>query len=391
MNTSLKHITNAAIRRAQAADPNSQRCLIENCSEQRAVRLVHVFRRDAPIYMIEGMEWCWNMAKETLNLDTRQNIFFVGASMHQLYRDKQWALLPDEDMVFRYLNQRKLRPLKRYEFPQIEGDSFQYRFLPLNDMEDVVITRQTTTKNNHEVAIHHYPFDDFPVITTHVHPKYAILHLGQLFYGRLTCNKKVLIAKYPWLHQIVQLYQKWTYGEPEGAEEIPSYISKSFQESSVSGLFSEVEPEESCTPLRRIPSLQGHVDRDTATSSRNHGAPFSDHHSGATTRVSIPACHRRRLRKRPAVGAVEGPEQRPNKRTLTSKALKRQDEREDLESVKWTSERLAMWAEKSSTPLFPPPFSPPPPLSLPSPPRPASSARLPLRRSARIKAKARKA
>lgn len=92
----IKPITKAAQQRAKAADPNGQRCLIENYSKNRAVHLAHVVFRDASGYneivsyrctsanlraelytkQMESLEWSWKMAKGTLNLDTQENVFF---------------------------------------------------------------------------------------------------------------------------------------------------------------------------------------------------------------------------------------------------------------------------------------------------------------------------
>lgn len=42
----VKPISDAAKRRAEQADPNRQRCLVENCPKERAVELAYVFDRE---------------------------------------------------------------------------------------------------------------------------------------------------------------------------------------------------------------------------------------------------------------------------------------------------------------------------------------------------------
>lgn len=55
MTLTLKPITDAAIKRAQASDPNSQRCLIENCSKSQAVALAHVFSRESLTHLVSTL------------------------------------------------------------------------------------------------------------------------------------------------------------------------------------------------------------------------------------------------------------------------------------------------------------------------------------------------
>lgn len=46
MMQTVKPISDAARRRAEQADRNGQRCLVENCPKERAVELAYVFDRE---------------------------------------------------------------------------------------------------------------------------------------------------------------------------------------------------------------------------------------------------------------------------------------------------------------------------------------------------------
>ncbi|KAF9037563.1 hypothetical protein BJ165DRAFT_1501840 [Panaeolus papilionaceus] len=380
MTLTLKPITDAAIKRAQASDPNSQRCLIENCSKSQAVALAHVFSRESLTHLVDGLEWSWAMKKGTLNLDTRHNIFFLSASMHELYKDKKWALLPDKDTVYRYFDEQNLIPLRRNQFPTIEGETFQYKLLPVQEMEDVYIARQAINVAGASVVVHEYPFDDLPIVTSHVHPKYVILHLGQLLSNRQIITRKALIQQIPWLKDVRSLFSRWTLVQG-GAEDEPSYMpppGKSDEHSS--GTPSNLSNDDSYTPLRRIQpdthsSTEGvHTDGNCS--------PFPTNGSGMTSEWCIPA-KRAATRKRSVAELVDDLPGSPPKRLLTANALKRQEELDNLESVKWTSERISRWARdfRSPSPTPSPPPSQPPLLA----------TKPPLRRSARLKAKMRRA
>ncbi|KAF9037573.1 hypothetical protein BJ165DRAFT_1532239 [Panaeolus papilionaceus] len=101
--------------------------------------------------------------RNTLNLDTTHNLFLLGAPLHQLYVDGKWVLVPKKPLCF--------ITSRRSELSDVQGETLSYRFpaLPGPDMQDVFITRQSTDHKRSLFTIK-YPFDDFPPITSHVHP-----------------------------------------------------------------------------------------------------------------------------------------------------------------------------------------------------------------------------
>jgi hypothetical protein len=92
----LKPVSAGSRKRAGAADPNEQRCLIENFPKVRGVEVAHIFERENSrnstlvgnlatlqwipsiliISQMTSLEYSWGLRKGTLNLDTRRNIFF---------------------------------------------------------------------------------------------------------------------------------------------------------------------------------------------------------------------------------------------------------------------------------------------------------------------------
>ncbi|PPQ66913.1 hypothetical protein CVT24_008528 [Panaeolus cyanescens] len=223
----LKPIAAGVEIRAQAVDPNNCRCLIENCSRSSGVDLVHVLHREAAgdPDQIASLEWAWNLPKNALHLDTRRNVFFCGLSLKQLYRENKWCLLPDPSDVKRY--DGVILPHDRETFPVVEEKEFQYTFLPIQEMEDIYITRRTENPNGvPTVEVHHYPYADFPKITSHVHPIFAIAHLGTILSNSFFSPniRRSLFKQYPILLDILALRNHWISGLPSRAANDPTYI-----------------------------------------------------------------------------------------------------------------------------------------------------------------------
>lgn len=165
------------------------RCLVENCPKERGVEAAHVVPRElsADRKLMRSIEWSWKMRKGTLNLDARRNIFFLGASLHSLYKSDLWALIPEEHVVDRFLSKPKGKilgsPLWRERFPDLEDETFRYTFIPLADLSSFGITRQNQDTNLADpgaFTTHLHPFTTLPSFTSHVHPKYVILRMACL-------------------------------------------------------------------------------------------------------------------------------------------------------------------------------------------------------------------
>ncbi|PPQ82080.1 hypothetical protein CVT24_012308 [Panaeolus cyanescens] len=214
---------------AAVMDPNEQRCLIENRLKDTTVQLAHVFDRGytADDRKIDGIEWCWGLRRGSLNLDTSRNIFFLDASVFKMYRKRKWVLVPEESIVDRYVNERG-RPLIRPQMQTLKFDSedtvYKYTFAPVLEMEDVLLTRQSTN-NPSEVAIHSFPFDNMPTLISHVDPKFVILQTGSV----LSCTfapgtVPVAIKSSTLLEKIRRLYRFWVTKPPPCSQNYADYI-----------------------------------------------------------------------------------------------------------------------------------------------------------------------
>ncbi|PPQ74138.1 hypothetical protein CVT24_012831 [Panaeolus cyanescens] len=243
----------SATKRTKNADPNSGRCLIENCSSTGAIRVARVYDRDFHPNDIDSIEWVWKMVRGTLNLDSRRNTFCLGESLYEMYKNKNWALLPTEEDVLRFIRPHGRMPCTRENFPDVQGGIFKYRFLPLSNMDDVYITRQSSEERGSRVEIHNFPFEDFPVIASQVDPRYVILHLGDILFGDFEESVRLaLLEKYPYLHHVGSLYTRWTAPIPMFAFKDRTFIpGPSHSNDLTSPVQSHLEDDDTCTPSRR--------------------------------------------------------------------------------------------------------------------------------------------
>ncbi|KAF7759616.1 hypothetical protein Agabi119p4_11311 [Agaricus bisporus var. burnettii] len=211
-------------KRVDSADAsvNQRRCLVENCPNERAVQYCHLvakkWTKDEDF--MTSLEWFWQLKHRELNLDTRYNIFFAGASLHILHDNDSWGLLPPEGSVNQYYNELRIIGgiafADRKAFPIIPNGIFSYRLIPLKAyMRSICIARQENHAQDRPIAttdfkIHVYPFDELPEIRSHVHPKFAIVELGRKLSELCIDTLKSLIDSFPVLGSVLAIFMAWT-------------------------------------------------------------------------------------------------------------------------------------------------------------------------------------
>ncbi|KAF8992478.1 hypothetical protein BDQ17DRAFT_1432328 [Cyathus striatus] len=218
---------NTCVDRTRLADPNQGRCLVENCSIHRAIEYCHVMQRtwtfDKPNLM-DSLEWFWRMRKGSLNLDSRYNIFPAGISAHRMFDAKQWIMVPHKDIVQKYYDSIKLLPgqvpegteyiYRRKTFPEvIEGEIFEYRLVPIQDMQDIAFTRQNDIMSPvlpNMFKVHTYPFDTLPTFFSHIQPKFVIVEAGDVLVSSKYHVQYDHVKQDPVIVQIMSIYQAWS-------------------------------------------------------------------------------------------------------------------------------------------------------------------------------------
>ncbi|PPR07812.1 hypothetical protein CVT24_002884 [Panaeolus cyanescens] len=254
----IKPFTKGAESRAAEADTNNKRCLIENCSSKRAIKPANAFDRENTRYekLMAAIEWYTKLQKFTLNLDTRRNVFMVGASLACLYQQKRWGLVPEESIIDRYFNESGTEVRPRNQFPEFTEETFTFTFIPLQRMEEVYVTRQTDLPDGkRKVDVHFFPYENFPKVSSHIDPKFHILQIGSILKDMDEDKRSALLTKYPLLNKICTLFKAWTGPVPKDAENDETYVvpvpeDEKYQDDD---LFSERSSvgESICTPKRR--------------------------------------------------------------------------------------------------------------------------------------------
>ncbi|EKM76574.1 hypothetical protein AGABI1DRAFT_131129 [Agaricus bisporus var. burnettii JB137-S8] len=217
-------VSTKAKKRVDLADAsiNQRRCLIENCPNERAVQYCHLFAKEwtKDENLMTSLEWFWRLKHRELNLDTRYNIFFAGASLHVLHNNDSWGLLPPEDSINQYYNKLRIigvTPFAHREtFPIIPNGVFSYRLIPLKaSMRSICIARQENHALDQPVAttdfkFHVYPFDELPEIRSHIHPKFAIVELGRKLSELCADTLISLFDSFPVLSSVLAIFVAWT-------------------------------------------------------------------------------------------------------------------------------------------------------------------------------------
>ncbi|KAF7424617.1 hypothetical protein PC9H_009925 [Pleurotus ostreatus] len=213
--------------RVNAVCPHKDRCLLQNLGPESGIQYAHVVPRALAQddELMNKLEWYWGMARRTIDLDTCYNMFPCGAQFHISHDALRWGLLPSDDIVAQYHDSltrvHSEFYAERTNFPNIPDGNFSYRFLPLRDMELVPIIRlRMPTPGNSlgpsDTVTHYFPFDTMPILTSHIHPKFAIFELGRQIAAFPMDVKIKLINTTPILCSILDIFRAWSESPPAG-------------------------------------------------------------------------------------------------------------------------------------------------------------------------------
>ncbi|KAF9496610.1 hypothetical protein BDN71DRAFT_1588802 [Pleurotus eryngii] len=229
----MSHTTGSAstrctscVARVNAVCPHGDRCLLQNVGPESGTQYAHLVPRALAQddELMNKLEWYWGMTRRSLNFDTCYNMFPCGNAFHALHNALKWGLLPSDDIVAQYHDSltrvHSEFYAERTKFPDISNGNFSYRFLPLRDMEAVTITRhlRIPTPENpmgpSDTVMHFFPFDTMPLLTSHIHPKFAIFELGRQISALPMDLKIKLINATPILCSISDIYRAWSETPP---------------------------------------------------------------------------------------------------------------------------------------------------------------------------------
>ncbi|KAF8889462.1 hypothetical protein CPB84DRAFT_1749334 [Gymnopilus junonius] len=129
--------------------------------------------RDTDDNLLTKLEYAWGLGYQTLNVDNSLNVLRLSSHLHYLLEKGAWILLTEDYIIKTYLPNGALG-----------GETFKYRLIPsvccgALPLERVV--RQVEPQEPITPAdIHHYfyPYADFPLLESHVHPRFVIASIG---------------------------------------------------------------------------------------------------------------------------------------------------------------------------------------------------------------------
>ncbi|EAU87441.2 hypothetical protein CC1G_02200 [Coprinopsis cinerea okayama7 len=169
----------SAALRALREDPNGGRCAVQNCVDGSPEPVVPCYvlpkEFEAHHELMTAFEYNFGYQHMSLNLDTRKNIFFryahkVSATLRDLFVQGKWALLPEQSVLERYYGESvQVHAVALVAEDQFPIASIRRYLTPSSDDSRSCSSYTTYTK---------FPFDDFPTITSHVHPNFAVYSLG---------------------------------------------------------------------------------------------------------------------------------------------------------------------------------------------------------------------
>ncbi|GJJ12744.1 hypothetical protein Clacol_006989 [Clathrus columnatus] len=218
----------AAKRRVDKATKSltGTKCLIENTDGHNQVQYVHCLPPTTNSSILDFLEYHWNLDRGTLNVDSRENVIRLSPKFQYLFENKLMFLLPEPHIINLYYEAAtaRLTPAqRRASFPE---RTYQYRLIAHPYMKRVPIHRQRDSSIENDdsalvftdFAFHSYPYDRFPVIVSHVHPRYVIYNAGQ----KISRNCRTYLEEFPSLALdilgVKDTYEAWTsapkYNDP---------------------------------------------------------------------------------------------------------------------------------------------------------------------------------
>ncbi|KII86408.1 hypothetical protein PLICRDRAFT_289520 [Plicaturopsis crispa FD-325 SS-3] len=157
-------------------------CLVTNTRD--AVEFAYCVPRELKPLLLDSLEYAWNMGHDTLNTDSRYNIFPVTAELRSRFDTGEWVLLPTMQQLNIYWASGSM-PIGR-DFPDIPNGIFEYKLLARHCMKDYPIRRFPLPESAENASplpqahsLHEYPYRELGVLRSHVHPRFVIWNLGR--------------------------------------------------------------------------------------------------------------------------------------------------------------------------------------------------------------------
>ncbi|KAF8151594.1 hypothetical protein B0H34DRAFT_134431 [Crassisporium funariophilum] len=196
----LKKFSPAAKKRVEKATASlaQLRCVVKNSPAEYGVQYTHILRRAAQDNELTKLEYSWGMKYGTLHVDSRYNVMRLEAVLHHLFDNNQWLLLPELHIIKIYLTASMQRPIKNLK-KLVPAGPYKYKLVATDKLKGYKLdcyngapTCNTQAEPNH-FSPYFFPFDNLPMITSHIHPRFVICNTGRkhlMLAGLCTKNSK---------------------------------------------------------------------------------------------------------------------------------------------------------------------------------------------------------
>jgi len=87
----------------------------------------------------------------------------------------------------------------------------------------IFMRRKNGARKPSDVTLHAYPFDQFPLLPSHIQPRFAIVEAGRQLLKLSSKNRARIIQDHPISEKLIALYRAWTKPIPEDALEDDTY------------------------------------------------------------------------------------------------------------------------------------------------------------------------
>ncbi|KII86410.1 hypothetical protein PLICRDRAFT_700468 [Plicaturopsis crispa FD-325 SS-3] len=153
-------------------------------SDALALEFAYCVPRELKPSSLDSLEYAWNMGRNTLNTDSRYNIFPVTAELRSRFEAGEWVLLPTMQQLDIYWAAGSM-PFGR-DFPDIPNGIFEYKLLARHCMKDYPIRRFPLLESAENASpfpethcVHEYPYRELGVLRSHIHPRFVIWNVGR--------------------------------------------------------------------------------------------------------------------------------------------------------------------------------------------------------------------
>lgn len=115
--------------------------------------------------------------------------------------------------------------------------TFLFKTVPITRRSSSVSTVNRVTGDSDIFQIFTFPFAQFPTLTSHIHPRFAIVQAGYMFklvndsLPRTALLKHAMAAgRLDHIRAVVKIYEAWTYAAPNEADDRESFRAHSDDE-----------------------------------------------------------------------------------------------------------------------------------------------------------------